>query len=64
MDDVTTTVIEQINLNTTGVRSDHTVSRQLGMSQTTVWRCIQFTLNAYLYKIHQLQELKPGDNDL
>ena len=25
---------------------------------------MRFALNVYLYKIHQLQELKPGDNDL
>ena len=64
MEDVATAVVEQANSNTTGVCSARAVSRQLGLSQTTVWRCMRIALNAYPYKIQRLQELKPGDNDL
>ena len=54
IDDVTTTVVEQTqaNSNTAGVDSARAISRQLGLSQTSLQRCMQFALNAYTYKIY------------
>ena len=64
MDYVATTVVEQGNSNTAEVCNDRALSRQLSLAQTTVWKCMQFILNAYRCKIHPLKELKPGGNNL
>ena len=64
MDSAATGVVEQTNSNTAWVCSARVISNQLSLLQTAVWRCMRFALNAYPYKIHWLQESKPGDNDL
>ena len=64
MDDITTAVVEQTNFNTARECSAFAVSRQLSLLQTTEWRYMQFALNANLYKIYRLEELKDGYSDL
>ena len=64
MDDVATAVREQANSNTAGLCSAGALSRHLSLLQFTEWRNMQFALNTHSFKIHRLQALKPGNNDL
>ncbi|KAF8783438.1 hypothetical protein HNY73_013599 [Argiope bruennichi] len=62
IEDIATSVDEQVNTNTAGTSYARAVSRQLELPYTTVWKCMRIAPEAYPYMIHRLQELKPADN--
>ena len=57
MDDVVNAIVEKGNSNAPEVCSARVRSRQLGLSQITVWKCMRVTLNGYPYNSQRLHEL-------
>lgn len=62
-EDVTKAVVKQSSWNVDGVYSGHTTAWQLDLLYTTIWWCLQNTLETYPHKLHRHYELQPDDVD-